>query len=350
MHIRKLLLPFSWLYGIVTGARNFFYDKGILASRQFEVPVICVGNLSTGGTGKTPHVEYIIQLLKNNFVLATLSRGYGRNTTGFVIAKPNMTSEILGDEPAQYALKFPDAIVAVGENRVDAIENLLSEFPGVDAIIMDDGFQHRSVKPGLSILLTDYSLLFSKDFLLPAGDLRENKNGYKRADLIVVTKCPLLSETVKQNIISEISPLNEQQVLFSHLVYDALIPFKNENDEINIHQLKGYEVFLLTGIANPQSLIAFLKEKVSQLHLLKFQDHHDFTKKDLVTVRKKFDNIVAEKKIIITTEKDFTRLKKENLKELVRGLPFYYVPVKVEFDGEDKKIFDKKILSYVGKN
>ncbi|MEP7170377.1 MAG: tetraacyldisaccharide 4'-kinase [Bacteroidota bacterium] len=350
MHLRKLLLPFSWLYGIITRLRNCFYDKRIFASKQFDVPVICVGNLSSGGTGKTPHVEYIIQLLKTNFVLATLSRGYGRNTEGFLIVKPNMTSEISGDEPAQYALKFPEVIVTVGENRVNGIENILSEFPGIDAIIMDDGFQHRSVKPGFSVLLTDYSLLFTKDFLLPAGTLRENKSGYERSDLIVVTKCPSLSENDKQNIISEISPLKNQEVLFSHLVYDGFIPFKNEIEKIDFQQLKECEALLLTGIANPKSIFDFLEGQVSNLHFLKFPDHHVFTKSDLLKVKKKFDNIVAEKKIIITTEKDFVRLKKESLKELIHQLPFYYLPVKVEFDEKDKKIFEEKILNYVGKN
>jgi tetraacyldisaccharide 4'-kinase len=357
MHLRKLLLPFSWLYGMVTGARNFFYDKGILSSRKFDVPVICVGNLSTGGTGKTPHVEYIVRLLSrgglseiNNSIVATLSRGYGRNSKGFLVAKPNMTSEILGDEPLQYALKFPESIVAVGENRVNAIEHLLSEFPGIDAVIMDDGFQHRSVKPGLSILLTDYSGLFTRDFLLPAGNLRENRNGFKRADLIIVTKCPSLSEKEKQNIIHEIHVLPGQKVLFSYFRYGELVPFRDVYDKIDLLQLKEYHVLLLTGIANPKSLVAFLNDAVFELHPLKFPDHHTFSKSDLVTVRKKFDNIVAQKKIIVTTEKDFVRLHKENLKAVIHGLPFYYLPVTAKFDAEDKKIFDEKILSYAGKN
>jgi tetraacyldisaccharide 4'-kinase len=350
MHIRKLLLPFSWLYGIVTGVRNFFYDNSIFSSKQFEIPVICVGNLSTGGTGKTPHVEYIINLLKNHFVLATVSRGYGRSTKGFIVAGPDMPVEALGDEPAQYAVKFPEVIVSVGEKRVEAIEKLLSAFPGIDAIIMDDGFQHRSVKPGLSVLLTDYFFLFTKDNLLPAGNLRESKNGYKRADVIVVTKCPLLSEIEKQSIVSEISPKKTQEVLFSHFVYDNLKPFKSENAELNPTELKEHEVLLLTGIANPQSLFSFLKENVYQLHSIKFPDHHAFTKDDLMSVKKKFNNIVAQKKIIVTTEKDFVRLKKESLKETINQLPFYFLPVKVEFDVNDKKIFEKKILNYVGKN
>jgi len=349
MHFRKFLLPVSWLYGMIMSMRNFFYDKRIFSSKEFEVPVICVGNLSVGGTGKTPHVEYIIQLL-NDRVIATLSRGYGRKSKGYLIAGPNMTSETIGDEPAQYALKFPHIIVAVGEERVHAIENLQSQFPGLDAIIMDDGFQHRSVKPGLSVLLTDYSLLFTKDFLLPAGNLREGRNGYKRADLIIVTKCPALSENEKQNIIPEISPVKTQKVLFSRMVYDALVPFRNENHGIDIQQLKEYDVFLLTGIANPKNLVEFLKQKSYHLYEIKFPDHHVFSKNDLQMVKRKFDNIVAQKKIIVTTFKDFTRLKKENLQELIHDLPFYYLPVKVEFDEMDKKIFEEKILNYVGKN
>jgi tetraacyldisaccharide 4'-kinase len=350
MHLKKLLLPFSWLYGIITGTRNFFYDKRIFKSKQFDVPVICVGNLSTGGTGKTPHVEYLLRFLKDNFVVATLSRGYGRKSKGFIVAKPNMSCEILGDEPSQYALKFPEAIVSVGENRVHAINHLLSAFPGIDVIIMDDGFQHRAVKPGLSILLTEYTGLFTKDFLLPAGNLRESKNGYKRADLIVVTKCPSLTENEKQNIVQEISPLSSQHVLFSHFSYGELIPFFPGNEKLNLSELNKYHILLLTGIANPQSMILFLKGKVAELQQLKFPDHHQYTKDDMEMVKKKFDNIVAEKKIIITTEKDFVRLNNKFLKELIHGLPLYYLPVKVEFDANDKKLFDEKILNYVGKN
>ncbi|MEO5571402.1 MAG: tetraacyldisaccharide 4'-kinase [Bacteroidia bacterium] len=350
MYLRKLLFPFSWLYGIFTGARNLFYDREIIASEKFDIPVICVGNLSTGGTGKTPHVEYIIRLLKNNFIVATLSRGYGRNSKGFMVSKPNMTSEVLGDEPAQYALKFPEAIVAVGEDRVAAIKNLISEFPGMEVILMDDGFQHRAVKPGLSILLTDYSNLFTNDFLLPAGNLREHKNGYKRAELIIVTKCPALTAIEKQKIVHEISPLQSQQILFSHFAYDDLIPFSSENKKQDVSHLKDFYVLLLTGIANPQSMIDFLKGQGCEVHPLKFPDHYHYSKNDLMTVKEKFDNIVAQKKIIITTEKDFVRLKKENLKEIIHSLPFYYLPVKVEFDAHDKKTIDEKILNYVGKN
>ena len=350
MRFRKLLLPFSWLYGIVTAVRNFFYDKGFFSSKQFEMPVICIGNLSAGGTGKTPHVEYLIQLLKNHFVLATLSRGYGRNARGFIVASPGMTSEDLGDEPAQFAGKFPEVIVSVGEKRVESIEKLLSEFPGIDAIIMDDGFQHRAVRPGLSVLLTDYNSRFTKDTLLPAGNLRESKNGYKRADIIVITKCPSLSEIEKRTIITEVSPLKTQQVLFSHLVYDNLVPFNSTHAELNPAEVKECQVLLLTGIANPQSLFSFLSESTAQLHLLKFPDHHAFTKNDLITVRKKFDNIVAKKKIIVTTEKDFMRLRKENLKQFIYDLPFYFLPVKVEFDKNDKELFEEKILSYVRKD
>ena len=350
MNLRKLLLPFSWLYGMIISLRNVFYDAGIFSSKKFDVPVICIGNLTTGGTGKTPHIEYLLRILKNNFIIATLSRGYGRNTKGFIVAKPGMTTEILGDEPLQYSLKFPEVIISVGENRARAIEKLLSAFPGIEIILMDDGFQHRAVKPGFSILLTEYSNLFTKDHLLPAGNLRENKSGFKRANVLVVTKCPELNETEKQKIINEIAPLPLQHVLFSHFCYDELIPFSSTNAKINLSQFKEFQVLLLTGIANPESIIEFMNANVAHLHQVNFPDHHSFSKNDIEALKKKFNNIVADKKIIITTEKDFMRLKKESLKELILDLPFYYLPVKVDFALNDKKILDEKILNYVRKN
>lgn len=351
MNFRKLLLPFSLLYGLITWTRNLFYDTGFFRSVRFDIPVICVGNLNTGGTGKTPHVEYIIQLFKNSKVIATLSRGYGRASKGFIIAKPNMNSEILGDEPFQYFLKFPEIMVAVGENRINGVEKLLSKHPGINAVILDDAFQHRSVKAGLNILLTDYSDLFINDQLLPAGNLREPKSGYKRADIIIVTKCPsIITVGEKQELIKVLKPLSHQKILFSFFSYEILTSFFSGMDKIEISQLKDYEVLLVTGIANTRSIKSFLSQKAKKLNQFEFPDHHYYTDDDIKKVQRNFDNIAAQKKIIITTEKDFMRLNKEAIKKKFPQLPFYYLPVNVDFDSGDKKIFEEKILNYVGKN
>lgn len=349
MNLRKLFLPFSLLYDLITRARNFLYDKKILSSKRFDVPVICVGNLNTGGTGKTPHVEYLIELLKSKFTVATLSRGYGRSTSGFLIAKPFSNAAILGDEPYQYFLKHPEITVTVGENRTAAIEKIISKYPNIDVVLMDDGLQHRAVNPGLKILLTEYSNLFTRENLLPAGNLRESKNNYMRSNIIIVTKCPEINQQEKQTIIDEISPLAHQTILFSHLKYDALISFYT-NERMRLEDLKDVHVLCVTGIANPAPFLSFLKTKTSGLSHLQFKDHHDFSTRDLQSIQQNFDNIAAAKKIIVTTEKDFARLKKEELKKHTSKLPLYYLPVKVTFDENDKKTVDDKILNYVGQN
>jgi len=351
MNFRKLLLPLSYLYGAAASLRNFLYNTGILMSEKFAVPVICIGNLNAGGTGKTPHVEYIIRLLKDKFTIATLSRGYGRSSTGFLFAKPEMNAEMLGDEPLQYFLKYPEVIVSVSESRAGGIKRILSKHPGIEAILMDDALQHRSVKAGLNILITDYSDLFTDDTILPSGNLREPKSGYKRAGIIVVSKCPEnLSQAEKEKIISKIKPLPGQQVLFSFLKYESPVSFHNGKEQINPAQLKEYEVLLITGIANPSPLSEYLKSKTGAFYPMTFRDHHMFTKSDLLSAQKIFNNIASSKKILVTTEKDFMRLRKEELKKIILQLPFYYLPVKVEFNETDKKLFDELILNYVGKN
>ena len=350
MKIRKLLLPFSWLYSFFTSVRNYFYDKGLLQSSEFNIPVICVGNLSTGGTGKTPHVEYIIELLKNNYRVATLSRGYGRKSKGFILAETSMSVELIGDEPLQFAIKYPDVKVAVGENRVEAIKQILAKFPEVQIILMDDGLQHRAIKPGLSVLLTDYSKLFTRDYLLPAGNLRESKSAYKRADIVIITKCPSMQIEERKKISQEISPLTKQKVLFSGLSYGDPVSFIDKIKQIKLEALKDYDVLLLAGIADPKNIRDFLKDKVKGLQACIYPDHYLYTKTDLKQIAEKFNNIAANQKIILTTEKDFMRLKRKEIAQLTEKLPFYYIPLKVEFDESDKKIMDTKILSYVGKN
>lgn len=309
------------------------------------MPVICVGNLSAGGSGKTPHVEYITRLLNKNYSIAVLSRGYGRQTSGFLIAKTGTDAALLGDEPFQFFLKFPETIIAVGENRKAAIEKLTDRFPGLDAIVMDDGMQHRWVKPGLLILITDLNNLFTRDGLLPAGYLREPRKNYKRADIIIVSKCPAgLSANEKNKLIAEIKPQKHQHILFSHLYNTAIRPF---NQQQEIKDFAGYHVVGFTGIANPALFKSYVENVFSKADCTVFPDHHHYSDKDINDLLYKFDNIAATKKILLTTEKDFVRLK-EN--EKLKKYPAYYLPVEVAFSENDKRILDEKILSYVGKN
>ncbi|MBS1655535.1 MAG: tetraacyldisaccharide 4'-kinase, partial [Bacteroidetes bacterium] len=256
---RILLLPFSLLYWLVIKIRNWMYDKNIFRSASFGLPLICVGNLSVGGTGKSPMVEYLVNVLKDKFNVTTLSRGYKRKTKGYALADENSTALDIGDEPMQFHLKFPDVPVAVGEERIEAIPQLLHDKPGTEVVILDDAFQHRAVKAGLNILLTDYNNLFTRDFFLPTGDLRDLKSGYKRAEVIVVTKCkPDLSMTEKNKIIKEIDPLPEQQIFFTAIEYGGLYNMVSQEKRTITSKT---EVLLITGIANPRPLKKHLEEK-----------------------------------------------------------------------------------------
>src|SRR5436190_18904930 len=305
---RILLLPFSIIYWLIVWIRNFFYNTKILRSSSFGLPIICVGNLSVGGTGKSPMVEFLIGHLKDKFKLATLSRGYKRKTTGYALANENTTSLDIGDEPMLFHQKFPGVPVAVGEERLVAIPQLLHDRPGTQVIVLDDAFQHRAVNAGLNILLTDCGNLFTRDFYLPTGDLRDLKSGYKRADIIVVTKCkPELSADEADKIRKEIRPRPHQQVLFSTIQYGkpyhitSLSPF-----ELNLKT----EFRLVTGIANPQPLKKLLEERSHTYFMMPFSDHYIFRIDDLKEIKKRFERIEVANKIILTTEKDAMRLMK----------------------------------------
>jgi len=274
--LRKILKPLSVLYGEVTHLRNKAYDRNIIQVTAFDFPVIAVGNLNTGGTGKTPQVEYLIRLLKDNYRVAVLSRGYKRKSKGFIVAGKNTTAKQIGDEPMQYFLKFPEIIVAVDANRVNGIEQLRKLEPKPDVIILDDAFQHRSVKAGLNILLTTFDKPYSKDDVLPAGDLREKRSGAKRAEIIVLTKCPdQLTEKEQFEKAKELNPELHQTLFFSTITYDEKIV--SENDSIKTDDLKDYNILLVTGIAKTEPLVKFMESKGSMIRHLKFSDHHQFT-------------------------------------------------------------------------
>jgi tetraacyldisaccharide 4'-kinase len=345
--MRILLLPISFLYHIVLTIRHKLYDWHLLKATRFEMPVICVGNLNLGGTGKTPHTEYLIRLLKNDYRLATLSRGYGRKTKGFKLADATSTYEILGDEPLQYFKKFPDIQVAVDEDRVEGVNKLLKSQPSPEVILLDDAFQHRSIAAGLNILLTEYGHLYCDDFLVPAGTLRDVRSASKRADLIVVSKSPKdLDESEKQRIIGKLKPSEGQKVFFSSLEYQDLEPLNDKAKTITAE--KADSVLAFCGIAHPEPFVEALKEQFKSVDFLRFADHHAYTENDMANIFRRFEALDGDKKIIVTTEKDAARLTNSPYLCHFEDAPLYVLPVSVRFHEEEK--FNKEILNYVRKN
>ncbi len=331
--LRKILFPFAIIYSVITSLRNFLYDTGVFKSYSFHLPVIVVGNLSVGGTGKTPQIEYLIRLLSNKYKVATLSRGYKRKSTGFILADANVNAEIIGDEPFQYFTKFLNIQVAVDANRKSGIEQLLSNSNKSDVILLDDAYQHRRVKAGFYILLTSYNELYSDDFQLPTGNLRENRSGAKRANVIIVTKCPSdLSKEEQEVIKNKLAISPKQTLFFSTIEFDEYV--YSENEKKPVSEILNVDKLLLAGIAKPQTFFAHLQSNKEAC--LTFPDHHQFTEKDLLEIKNK-----AQNSIIITTEKDFVRLKGSLPKEQL-----YYFPIKTKFLFEGDN-FDKIITNYV---
>jgi len=300
--------------------------------------------------GKTPHVEYLIRLLKNNFKIATLSRGYKRNTTGFYIANEKSTFLEIGDEPLQYYHKFTSIPIAVDEKRVHGIEQLKEKYTQLNVVLLDDAYQHRYVKPGINILLTNYSDLYTNDYILPSGRLREWRYGSNRADIIIVSKCPeMLSPIDRRGIKEDLNPKMYQEVYFSYLKYGNLIPFTEVAKQQNV-EFNTCHILLITGIAKPAPLFDYLKQKFQSVAHLKFQDHHHFTETDLTQIKTNFNQITNNNKLIITTEKDLMRLSLPSIKEKIQDLPIYYLPIEIQFHGSDGEEFNKQILKYVTAN
>ncbi len=347
-------MPFSLLYGCVMLLRNKLYDFKILKSTSFEIPTITVGNLSVGGTGKTPHIEYLIRLLKQEFYIATLSRGYGRKTSGFILADTQSTSIEIGDEPLQFKKKFTNIRVAVDEERVRGVSYLLKEHPALQCVLLDDAFQHRKINSGKSILLTEFSHLYSSDFVVPSGGLREFKSGAARADIIIVTKCPeILLPIERKRLLSEINPLPHQKVYFSFIKYGDFTPLNAEGKNPFTKEFyfeRNYSIALVTGIANTKSLEYYLKNKVKNLTPIKFSDHHNFKKVDIENIKQIFDNIAVSNKIILTTEKDAMRLKNSDFSAILKDIPLFYIPIEIVFHDKDSENFNEQILNYVRTN
>ena len=335
--IRMLLFPFSVLYGLIIIVRNWLYDRNVFSSTTFNLPLICVGNLSVGGTGKSPMVELMVRQLKNKYRIGVLSRGYKRKTKGYALANETSTALEIGDEPMQFHVKFPDVAIAVGEERIVAIPQLLHDRPSTQAIILDDAFQHRAISAGLNILLTDYNNLYTRDWFLPTGDLRDEPRSARRASVIVVTKCPEdLSQEEKETLIKELRPKPHQRVFFATLRYDT--PYHITQRHIR-HITTDDEALLVTGIANPRSLKQYMLDYTKTYNEMSYGDHHIFTIDDLREIKKRFSQITADKKIIVTTEKDAVRLVKFD--QELRELPFFVLPIGHHFlFGEAQSFID----------
>ncbi|WBX72069.1 tetraacyldisaccharide 4'-kinase [Tenacibaculum retecalamus] len=340
--LRFLLFPFAVLYDLITTIRNWFFELGLLKSTSFDIPVIVVGNLSVGGTGKSPQIEYLIRLLKDTHKVAVLSRGYKRKTTGFQIVNIKHSAADVGDEPLQFFKKFgKEVTVVVDADRTNGIQQLLKSDVSPQVVLLDDAYQHRKVKGSSYILLTKYDDLYVDDFILPTGNLRESRRGAKRAAIIIVTKCPEnLSEVAKEKIKTKINLSKNQQLFFTTISYDENL--KGAESELTIADLKHKDVLLVTGIAKPSSLLSFLsKENINYKHL-EYADHYDFNAQDILKIEKTFNDLPSENKIILTTEKDYMRLngKIDNL---------CYITIKSTFLSDGEK-FNQFVVNHVKNN
>jgi tetraacyldisaccharide 4'-kinase len=341
--LRLLLFPFSLIYGLIVVIRNWCYDADIFKSYSAQLPVISVGNLEVGGAGKSPMTEYLIRLFKSEYKLATLSRGYGRETRGYLTATTTTNATQIGDEPAQFARKFPEITVAVCEDRVTGIKDLQTDH---NVIILDDAYQHRAVKPGFSILLFDYNKIGDLRLLLPAGNYREPFSGRKRADVIIISKCPgQLSDAEQQNLIKRIKPYPHQQVFFTSIAYQPLKTLGGATSDILIDT--DTTVFLLTGIANAVPLVWYIQKSTQHIIHHNYPDHHRFSLKNIAKLAAEFSACTSKNKVIITTEKDAQRLVEHDLLPAVSQLPFLVLPIGIQFLNNGEQSFNNSVINYV---
>ncbi len=352
MTLKKILLfPFAVIYGIITSLRNLLYDWKFLKSKSVDIHTICVGNLAVGGTGKTPHVEYLINILQNDFKIAILSRGYKRKTSGFIQATNLSTAFDIGDEPLQYKTKNPQLEVCVDADRVAGIKKMLEFTEPPKLVILDDAFQHRALNCELKIIVSEYTNLFLHDCMMPAGYLRESKKGIERADIIIISKTPDKTTAVEiRNLIKDLKPLAHQQLFFSWLKYGELRGFQNPLDTIDtLNDLFRYRIVAFTGIGNPNPMITYLKEYASEVKHISYPDHHQFTIQDIADVRTQLDAIEGGNKIVVTTEKDAMRLRGSDLQDIANTLPLYVLPIEVDFKDKTQE-FNETIINYVRTN
>jgi len=350
-----ILYPLSLIYGLVTGFRNWLFNSDILKSTSFNIPIISVGNLSVGGTGKTPHTEFILSVIQSEWKTAMLSRGYKRKTKGFFLAVESSNNQTLGDEPYQIYKKFPAVSVAVDEKRVHGVQKLQELMPGLQAVVLDDAFQHRQIQPGLSILLTDCSNLYTHDLMLPAGELREWKGGSRRANIIVVTKCPANMNPLEMRLIeTEIKPETNQQLFFSSFVYDEIVPVFPDflSGKWTYKRLKESDssVLLVAGIVSPESIAEHLTNYTKKVVPLFFPDHHAFQTKDFILINKMFDALTTSEKIILVTEKDAARLVSNPLFPEALKSKIFALPIHIRILQNQENMFIQKIKNYVAEN
>ncbi|NLO71446.1 MAG: tetraacyldisaccharide 4'-kinase [Porphyromonadaceae bacterium] len=344
-----LFYLFSVLYGGITEVRNFLFDKNILKSVEFSMPIICVGNLAVGGTGKTPHTEFLLCTLAENHKTAVLSRGYKRETKGFLLADENTSAKQIGDEPFQIFSKFPDTIVAVDEKRVNGVLELTKMYPEIEVIILDDAFQHRHIRPGLNILLTDFNLLFTEDSMLPYGTLRESPKNSKRADIVIVTKCPNELEHIeKEDFKVKLKLQSDQEIFFSAYEYGEIYSVFREK-KVNFTINEDTSVMMVTGIENPKPMAEYLNRFTDRIIPFQYPDHHRFSESDLRDIEGKFNEVAGEK-VIITTEKDAARLKSEKFVSDVIKNNLFGLPLRVKILNNEQEILINKIYDYVRKN
>ncbi len=349
-----ILFPFAIFYWLIVVIRNILFDWQILSEKEFKTPIISVGNITVGGTGKTPHVEYLIRMLRKEFDIATLSRGYKRKTRGFILSSIDCKPDEIGDEPCQLKKKFPDTHIAVAENRVSGIEKLKKKIESLEIILLDDAYQHRYVKPGISILLIDFNRIITKDYILPVGRLREPAHEMHRANIIIVTKCPEKLKPIEKRIIQkEINPFPYQNLYLSTFSYHAIEPvFPNTTNELEFEKpsFQNHTVLLITGIADSSQLKKYISGFTDQIIEIKYPDHHSFTKKDVDVITQSYRSIYEQNKIILTTEKDAIRIKNTN------GFPeeiennMFFIPIQVKFLFNEQDEFISQILNYVRKN
>ena len=347
----RVLTPFAWLYGGVTSLRNRLFDWGVLPSERFPLPVICIGNLVVGGTGKTPHVEYLVRLLSGRYRVAVLSRGYKRRTKGFRLADMTDSSETIGDEPFQLKTKFPHLLVAVAEDRREGIRRLreLPKEQRPQLLLLDDAFQHRYVKPSFAILLTDSHRLYTRDALLPVGRLRESVKGADRADVVVVTKCePLPTEVERVAIRKELALREGQALCYSEIRYGDLCPlFPEATQPRTLASVAEEEVLLWTGIAHPEPLERLLRQHAKRLTAMAFPDHHAFSKADAHRIDAVYQQLPSSKKLMIVTEKDAARLRACSFLPSAWRASLYYLPITVGFSAADEQLFNRLIERHI---
>jgi len=351
---RLLLYPLSLLYGFIIYIRNLMFDYHLVYSEEFDMPVISVGNITVGGTGKTPHVEYLIRLLRDEFNVASLSRGYKRKTRKYILADQQSTIDEIGDEPRQIKSKFPDIYVAVDRRRVNGIRNLMKEIPDLDVILLDDAFQHRYVKPGLSILLIDYNRPLSGDLMMPAGSLREQGFERKRAQIILITKCPERIKPIERRIIvKDLKLFPYQHLYFTRLKDKDPVPvFPDTLNALSRQEIKNMkpQILMISGIANPRSFKKYIRNYSTKITELIFPDHYSYRNKDIGYIVQTFNNMDGIQKIIMTTEKDAMRLQKFSEIEPSVKDKMYYIPIVIDFLNEDTENFNNHILNYVRNN